>query len=271
MTDASKPNSPQQAGWYDDPDDPGQLRYFDGILWTRNVTPRRTRAVVEPSAPVPPVPPAVNVPPTVPTAPSGPPWTPATRPGFSTGPHTADGVPLASYGARVGAYVMDALLINLLALLIGGYFLFRAVEPMLAPLDAAMRSGDAAAINATANLMDVRQLGIYTVIKLLIALAYQLIFLTRWSATPGKLMVGISVRRVEHPGVLGWDAASRRAAFIVGIDALTNVPLISLPALVVKVVDLAWPLSDARRQAWHDKAADTVVVQGRQPPRTPQR
>ncbi|AKU16317.1 RDD family protein [Luteipulveratus mongoliensis] len=28
------------SGWYDDPDDPSQLRYFDGILWTERRTPK---------------------------------------------------------------------------------------------------------------------------------------------------------------------------------------------------------------------------------------
>lgn len=272
VTDAPSPPPPETPGWYDDPEDAGQLRYFDGILWTRNVTPRRTATVV---ATPPQLNPAGPAPATFPAGGASTPGahrlqpTPAYAP--PSGPRTADGVPLAGYGARAAAYVMDAVLINILAMILGGYFLYRAVEPMLVPLDAAMRAGDAAAINATANLMDVRQLGIYTVIKLVIALTYQLVFLTRWSATPGKLIVGISVRRVDRPGVLSWDAASRRAAFLVGVDALTNLPLVSLPALVVKVVDLAWPLSDQRRQAWHDKVADTVVVQGRQSRQNPVR
>ena len=265
VTDAPSPPPPETPGWYDDPEDAGQLRYFDGILWTRNVTPRRTTTLAANPAQINPAgPPPAAFLAGVTTTPGAHRVQPTLGYAPRSGPHTADGVPLAGYGARAAAYAMDAVLINILAMILGGYFLYRAVEPMLLPLDAAMRAGDAAAINATANLMDVRQLGIYTVIKLVIALTYQLIFLTRWSATPGKLLVGISVRRVDRPGVLGWDAASRRAAFLVGVDALTNLPLVSLPALVVKVVDLAWPLSDQRRQAWHDKVADTVVVQGRQ-------
>ena len=30
----------QPAGWYDDPHDPAQLRYWDGVLWSGNVTPK---------------------------------------------------------------------------------------------------------------------------------------------------------------------------------------------------------------------------------------
>ena len=30
----------QTSGWYDDPQDPSQLRYWDGVLWSSNVTPK---------------------------------------------------------------------------------------------------------------------------------------------------------------------------------------------------------------------------------------
>lgn len=55
MTDAPRASSPtpDRAGWFEDPDDDEQLRYFDGILWTKHTTPRRTVRHVpapEPSA-----------------------------------------------------------------------------------------------------------------------------------------------------------------------------------------------------------------------------
>jgi uncharacterized RDD family membrane protein YckC len=34
---------PQSPGWYDDPENPQQLRYFDGVVWTRHTSPRSTR------------------------------------------------------------------------------------------------------------------------------------------------------------------------------------------------------------------------------------
>src|SRR5664280_2094068 len=30
----------QPSGWYDDPQDPSQLRYWDGVVWTSHVSPR---------------------------------------------------------------------------------------------------------------------------------------------------------------------------------------------------------------------------------------
>ena len=31
--------NPQSPGWYDDPENPHQLRYFDGVVWTRHTSP----------------------------------------------------------------------------------------------------------------------------------------------------------------------------------------------------------------------------------------
>ena len=30
----------QPAGWYDDPQDPAQLRYWDGVIWSSHVSPK---------------------------------------------------------------------------------------------------------------------------------------------------------------------------------------------------------------------------------------
>ena len=30
----------QPAGWYDDPQDPSQLRYWDGVVWSNHVSPK---------------------------------------------------------------------------------------------------------------------------------------------------------------------------------------------------------------------------------------
>jgi len=53
-----------EAGWYDDPEDAAQLRYWDGGRWTEQRQPRET--------PPPPPPPAPSVPSAPPSPPS--PW-----------------------------------------------------------------------------------------------------------------------------------------------------------------------------------------------------
>jgi uncharacterized RDD family membrane protein YckC len=263
--------TPTGPGWYDDPDDPEQLRYFDGILWTANVTPRRTPsrapsatpgtapATVHPTAPV--VGPPASTHPPAPPAPA--PHATAYPVGV-TKPTTPDGVPIASYGMRVAAYLIDMIITGFLGLLVGGWFLWQAIEPMWIAMQEAVASGNPESVDGAVALLDVRAMGIYSGIALIVSLVYQLFCLTRWSATPGKLLCSLSVRRVEHPGVLDFSAASRRVGFTVALSALGNLPLVGFFAVVMTVVDLIWPLTDKRRQALHDKVADTVVVVGRQ-------
>ena len=128
--------TPTSPGWYDDPHQADQLRYFDGIVWTAHVAPRRTReAAPAPIVPAPPTAPGgepgaqspVGQEPADPygwrTPQAGPPaagggqqqW-PGQQPGQQwpgqqpgqpqqqwqqappyAGPVTADGVPLAGY------------------------------------------------------------------------------------------------------------------------------------------------------------------------------
>ena len=46
----------------------------------------------------------------------------------------------------------------------------------------------------------------------------------------------------------------------VATGVLGFVPLLSIAASMLNILDPAWLLWDARRQALHDKVADTVVV-----------
>lgn len=263
-------STPSSPGWYENPDNPEELRYFDGILWTANTTPLRKRVHQGP----------VVVPPT-----SGPPQRPE---GWGPQPHQQTGPPdprsampgsgqpgaaggsgpvgqagLAPYGLRVLAYILDTIVVGFLSLILGGWFLWRAIEPVYERFDTAMAAGDVNAMSSAIAEARLGYLAAFLGVQLLVLLAYQIFFLTRWSATPGKLAVGISVRHVDRPGPLDVDTAVRRAGFQAVLQALTNLPLVSLLGTVFVVMDLVWPLADTRRQALHDKVAKTIVIRGR--------
>lgn len=261
-------STPSSAGWYENPDNPEELRYFDGILWTANTTPLRKRPHQGPVVP----------PPT-----SGPPQRPA---GWGPQPHQQTGHPdprsagpghpglagspapggqagLASYGLRVVAYILDTLVVGVLSLVLGGWFLWKAIEPVYERFNTAMAAGDVDAMTGAIAEARLGYLAAFLGLQLLVLLAYQVFFLTRWSATPGKLVVGISVRRVDRPGPLDTDTAIRRAGFQAAIQALGNLPYVSLLGTVLVVMDLVWPVADTQRQALHDKVAKTIVIKGK--------
>jgi uncharacterized RDD family membrane protein YckC len=97
-------------------------------------------------------------------------------------------------------------------------------------------------------------------IWIVVSMVYETTFLVWRSATPGKIVVGTVVRRVGGPGRLSVATALKRQIIPVSTVLLNFVPIVSIFAFGVGVVDPAWLLWDPKRQALHDKVADTVVV-----------
>lgn len=314
MTDgpATTPR-PDRAGWFDDPENSEQLRYFDGILWTEHVTPRRTiwsppeaadsgsmstgttdggpTAGGQPAsgahpyqAPQQPTDGPFGYPPVQgradrssraphtsqqgPHSGGGPYGPPAQQWGrAATGPTTADGVPLASIGARIGAWLLDSLITWTLGLLLGGYLLWRGLGNYPDIVAEALRSGvvpDTAAL-ADQIRFDLPWMGAFAVLQLLIGVGYHTLFLSRVGATPGKQIAGISVRRIDRAGVLSASDALRRSMLRPVLWLFTYTPILSLFALPLSIFDALIGLWDPKRQTLHDKVGRTVVVQGRQP------
>jgi uncharacterized RDD family membrane protein YckC len=295
----SMPSSP---GWYDDPEDAALLRYFDGVVWTRHTTPKSTRpaTTAEQAAAAgaeaarhwaapgghganqgaprgtarPPAGAQGGVPggqggrpnPQFPGAPQQHQWNaPPMQYGHPVGPTTPDGQPLASYWQRVGAYIIDAIITGIASFVLGGWLLYRAMQPFFDGFAAAVRSGDAAAMDRITSQIDYGYLAGFSLVAGVVAFAYQVFFLTRSGATPGKAISGISVRLRERPGPLSLVDAARRASVQAVLGMLGNIPLIGTFASIAALLDLLWPAWDANRQAWHDKVAATNVVVGKQP------
>lgn len=185
--------------------------------------------------------------------------------GYPAGPTTPDGQPLASYWQRVGAYIIDAIITGIASFVLGGWLLYRAMQPFFDGFANAVRSGDTAAMDRITSQIDYGYLAGFSLVAGVIAFAYQVFFLTRSGATPGKAISGISVRLRERPGPLSLVDASRRASVQAVLGMLGNIPLIGTFASIAALLDLLWPAWDANRQAWHDKVAATNVVVGRQP------
>ncbi len=106
-----------------------------------------------------------------------------------------------------------------------------------------------------------------TAISLVLSFTYEYFFLTRSGSTPGKKFLDISVRLRDVPGPPPGPAVLKRYGLQSAFSVLAMIPGVgSLVGLGGLLNDL-WPLWDDRRQALHDKLAETNVVVGRQPPR----
>ena len=71
-------------------------------------------------------------------------------------------------------------------------------------------------------------------------------------ATPGKRIVGLRVTDESGGGAIGYRRATvRRLVYVIGGWLL--------------FVGWLWGLRDPQTQTWHDKAANTIVIQNRPP------
>ena len=183
-----------------------------------------------------------------------------------SGPTTADGQPLASYGQRVGAFVIDFIATSLIGGLLSLPIQLKISDELSSTIDD-LSSGSA----TFSDVMDavLKASNDHIVALTLIALAtsfvYHVVFVGLLSATPGKLLLGISIRRTGTPGRVGWVVAVRRRLLQTALGLLRLNAVSELLYLLGSAVDLLWPAWDKRRQALHDKVADTVVVRGRAP------
>jgi uncharacterized RDD family membrane protein YckC len=326
---------PTKAGWYDDPENDQQLRYFDGVVWSKHTTPRSTRpssAAAQPGqqqfpgqghAPqypgqvqaqppqqasgyaAPPAPGAGSPPPGphasppgVPTAPGAPQqggwqqpgqqypgqhyqgqnqqfpgtpqggWNAPSHPGMQPVATTPDGQPLASFWQRVGAFVLDWLIQSAIAGILGSFFLLKAFADYFDQFSSMMSTvedGGQPDFTAVMDSIDSTQLLYFSATAIAVFVAYQYLFLTRTGQTPGKMATGISVRLRERPGVPSGPVVLRRLALPVALFLLQMVPVIGSIAQLARLLDLVWPSWDGRKQALHDKVAQTNVVVGKQP------
>jgi uncharacterized RDD family membrane protein YckC len=200
-------------------------------------------------------------------------WTPAPPPPTFVSPAPAPALPggvpsafeLASWGSRLGAYLLDGLIRFVLALAIAALgFTLLADQPFSFEVDDWTETGaftaedDPSTIDGEVfgrnNLiwMLATAFGIY----FLLALLYAPLFMAMWrGATPGKRICGIRVVR-ENGANIDFGMAFVREALVKGF--LMNVVASSffLPWLA----NYLWPLWDRECRAGHDLIVRTRVV-----------
>ncbi len=283
------------SGWYADPLDGAQERYWDGWQWSRNTRPREGAAPAAPPAgtapqpghPQPPgaagqaqqgyppqqgypgYPPQQGYPghppqqgyPGQPQGYPGYPGQPVQPPGGRPGQaaFTADGVRLAGWWWRVLASVVDGVVIGVLVTL--------ATLPLLLPmLDrvsayvgevvAAAERGLPQPALEPSDLMSTADQLLFTLASVTITFVYHALFLRWRAATPGKLLCGLRVVPVDQ-GQASGGLDGRRA---VVRSLVWAAPGLHTLLGLFQLVDVLFPLWHPRRQAVHDLVAGTQVV-----------
>jgi uncharacterized RDD family membrane protein YckC len=290
----------QPSGWYDDPQDPSQLRYWDGVVWSSHVSPKISPTVQQSTIGMPyGVTPAAARPHSDGTqgaqGPGG------AKDGFASpqqghgqpggqwpgygqaqdqfgqvpqGWHshpatTPDGAVLSGWWKRVLARVIDNIIVSIVALPLAFLPLREVFDIFWAYFEkvtAAAQSGSSA-IPEQPSSEFFAPLLLASVIVLAVQVVYTVAFLTMKGATPGKMVVGISVRLRDKPGPPPLVAVLKRTG-VQEVGSLVGlVPVVGSLGSLFTLLDSLWPLWDDKKQALHDKVAATNVVVGPQPKR----
>lgn len=184
---------------------------------------------------------------------------------------TPDGQPLSGWWRRVLAQVVDGLILSPVYLGILAAFIASRWDEIRAWWDDYTQAVDAGTtLPSPPDLFQpysAQMFGLaaaYTVVLAVYTLGFW-----RWKqATPGKLLVGVRIRRREAPGPMPWATMLPRFAFVQGLALAAYVPWVGFLFALAGLLDYLWPLWDGNKQALHDKVARTNVVLA--PPRADQ-
>ncbi|WP_236145877.1 RDD family protein, partial [Verrucosispora sp. SN26_14.1] len=173
------------------------------------------------------------------------------------------GLPLASFGARFGARLIDFGIVFLLNVFVNGFFVYRLAQEYATPLNEFWRRVEAQDRTTDPLPPAGDQAGSLVVVILLLAtalwLAYEVPAMAASGQTFGKRLLRVKAVPMEADAPLGFGRALRRWNTL-GLPTLLW--YCCGLGLLLQLIDALSPLFDhPLRQALHDKRAQTVVVQ----------
>ncbi|XAS75896.1 RDD family protein [Dermatophilaceae bacterium Sec6.4] len=250
------------SGWYVDPQDPDQLRYWDGIVWSPQQIPKIKPGLDKSELAAPHVSDPSHDGVRTGRGPAGNnnQWQAGQPAGAgSKTATTADGSRLAGWWQRAGGLVIDYLLTSMVAALVALPWTLEWARRYQNFLSDWGFSGPMPSIPQNVATLPwqivVANIGVYGVYE---------IGMTAWRGqTLGKIVAGTRVRPAESAGCPSLRSAAVR--FLVKCANVVLAPVAALGALafLFGFVNYLWPLRDAGRRAIHDLAAQTCVVRTR--------
>jgi uncharacterized RDD family membrane protein YckC len=250
-------------GWYSDPFSNAYLRWWDGARWTASTT---VAGATPPPLPAPENPyatPAASAGPAAPPTPASlpppaapGPYTPQQPWGSYAGPSAwqpqVATFPLAGYGARVAARLIDWLILSVVLIPIGLALLWTPFKDFLDSFPPGSRPPSQQAIQDFTRQIFGRVV-LVSALSFVVQFAYEVPQLVAYGCTPGKRLMGLRIRPLAEDRLPTWREASIRWA-VAAVGGLLGGGLFTLLDNLFPLWDKPW------RQTLHDKAAKTVVV-----------
>lgn len=195
----------------------------------------------QPPGPPPGTPPGQGVPPPAPAGGAAP------YAGARPGPTDAQGRPLAEWWKRLVAAIIDGIIVGIPFNILAGIFgigFGASTELEINPETGALETTGPGFLVGTLLM---------ALLYLAIVGAYHIYFHgNEKGQTPGKMIMKLQVRDEATGGALGYGKAAVRFAVYWALSWFT--------CGIGGLLDGLWPLWDAKRQALHDKAANTLVI-----------
>ena len=142
-------------------------------------------------------------------------------------------VQLAGPAARLGARVLDIIILVLAAFIITPIFFGSLFD--------------------AGGSFESSLLG-WALLMVTTSFAYEVIQIAVWGQTLGKRVTGVRVVNAAHGGLPGWGKAIGRW----GVPSIISlIPFVGWILSILCYVSLTW---DRVYQGWHDKAAGTLVI-----------
>jgi uncharacterized RDD family membrane protein YckC len=169
------------------------------------------------------------------------------------------GLRLAGLGQRLAARLIDIAVVLVLNIVVNGWFVYQwwqDFRPIYNHyLDQVMAGGEPDMLQPTGRMQSLQM--VIILIATLLWLLYEAPAIAGRGQTLGKMLMGIKVVGVHSTAPIGFRRAFGRWAQL----GMWTLFWWCLVGLVVQFLDSLSPMFDPRlRQAWHDKAASTVVV-----------
>jgi uncharacterized RDD family membrane protein YckC len=181
-------------------------------------------------------------------------------------PTTPDGVPLAGWLQRAGAFLIDSLAMSVVSLVLTlplQISMQRKLQHLVVRLDTTNPNSTPDLRAFFHDYFDILlPLVMWSGLATFLCWAvYEALMLRFKGSTLGMMVLKLQVRLRERPGQLPWSAIGLRILVQFGYLLTAVVPLLYLALFWYPYLDGLWPLWDKKRQALHDRAARTNVIQ----------